>query len=52
VLDTDGSDITKEMLAVIGGEVRVRVEVTPMMMTRTIAATRADCLTYLLERID
>jgi hypothetical protein len=52
VLDTDGSDVTGELLAVVGDEVRVRAAVTPLMMTRTIAATRADCLTYLLDRID
>jgi hypothetical protein len=52
VLDTDGSDVTDELLFTSGGEVRVRVAATPLMMTRTIAATRADCLTYLLERID
>lgn len=52
VLETDGSDVTDEMLDVVGGEVRVQAAVTPLMMTRTIAATRADCLTYLLERVD
>ena len=52
VIDTDESDVTEELLAVVDGEVRVRTAVTPLMMTRTIAATRADCLTYLLERID
>jgi hypothetical protein len=52
VLDTDGSDVTDELLVAVGEEVRVRVAATPLMMTRTIAATRADCLTYLLERID
>jgi len=52
VIDTDDSDVTAELLAFDGGEVRVRAAVTPLMMTRTIAATRADCLTYLLDRID
>jgi hypothetical protein len=52
VLDTDGSDVTDEMLFADGDELRVRVGATPLMMTRTIAATRADCLTYLLDRID
>jgi len=52
VLDTDGSDVTDELLVTVDDEVRVRVAATPLMMTRTIAATRADCLTYLLERID
>jgi hypothetical protein len=52
VIDTDGSDVTAELLVTVGDEVRVRVAATPLMMTRTIAATRADCLTYLLERVD
>jgi hypothetical protein len=52
VIDIDGSDVTDELLVTVGEEVRVRVATTPLMMTRTIAATRADCLTYLLERID
>jgi len=52
VVDTDGSDVTDELLVTIDGEVRVRVATTPLMMTRTVAATRADCLTYLLERVD
>jgi hypothetical protein len=51
VVDTDGSDVTDELLVTVDGEVRVRVATTPLMMTRTVAATRADCLTYLLERV-
>lgn len=52
VVDTDGRDVTDELLTVVEGEVRVKVATTPLMMTRTVAATRADCLTYLLERVD
>lgn len=52
VVDTDGTDVTDELLEIVDDEVRVRVATTPLMMTRTVAATRADCLTYLLERID
>lgn len=52
VIDTDGSDVTDELLDVELGEVRVRTVTTPLMMTRTEAATRADCLTYLLGRAD
>jgi hypothetical protein len=48
VIDTDGTDVTDELLVVERGEVRVREVTTPLMMTRTVAATRADCLTYLL----
>jgi hypothetical protein len=51
VIDTDGSDVTDALLVCERGELRVRVATTPLMMTRTVAATRADCLTYLLERI-
>jgi len=52
VIDTDGTDVTDRLLVTVDGEVRVRVATTPLMMTRTVAATRADCLTYLLERVD
>jgi hypothetical protein len=52
VIDTDGSDVSAELLDVELGEVRVRATTTPLMMTRTEAATRADCLTYLLGRAD
>jgi hypothetical protein len=52
VIDTDGSDVTDELLEVELGEVRVRAVTTPLMMTRTEAATRADCLTYLLGRAE
>jgi hypothetical protein len=52
VIDTDGSDVTDELLDVALGEVRVRTVSTPLMMTRSEAATRADCLTYLLGRAD
>jgi hypothetical protein len=33
------------------GTVRVIAPGTPLIMTRTVAAARADCLTYLLTRI-
>jgi hypothetical protein len=52
VLDTDGADVTDVLLVVDRGEVHVRTVTTPLMMTRTVAATRADCLTYLLERAE
>jgi succinylglutamate desuccinylase len=52
VVDTDGTDVTDELLVVDRGEVHVRAVATPLMMTRTVAATRADCLTYLLERAE
>ena len=51
VFDTDGSDVTDELLTVERGELRVRTPATPLMMTRTEAAARADCLTYLLDRV-
>lgn len=52
VVDTDGSDVTDELLTFTKGEVRVATVTTPLMMTRTVAAARADCLTYLLARAD
>ena len=50
VIDTDGRDVTGELLTIERGELRVRQVATPLMMTRSVAAARADCLTYLLER--
>jgi len=52
VIDTDGSDVSDELLTVELGEIRVRAATTPLMMTRTEAATRSDCLTYLLGRAE
>jgi succinylglutamate desuccinylase len=50
-IDVDGRDVTAELLDMRGGTVRVVAPGTPMMMTRTVAAARADCLTYLLTRM-
>jgi hypothetical protein len=51
-VDTDGSDVTTELLAFdADGTIRVVAPATPLMMTRTVAAARADCLTYLLARL-
>ena len=52
VIDIDGSDVTDGLLAFERGEVRVAQRTTPLMMTRSVAATRADCLTYLLDRAE
>jgi hypothetical protein len=51
VLDVDGADVTASMLAFDAGTIRVTAAVTPLMMTRTVAAAQADCLTYLLTRL-
>ncbi|MEY3072367.1 MAG: hypothetical protein RLZZ353_563 [Actinomycetota bacterium] len=51
VVDTDGTDVTDELLAFEDGTIRVVAPATPLMMTRTVAAARADCLTYLLARV-
>jgi succinylglutamate desuccinylase len=50
-IDVDGRDVTDELLDMRDGTVRVIAAGTPMMMTRTVAAARMDCLTYLLTRI-
>lgn len=50
VRDIDGTDVTDALLSVERGEVRVRTGTTPLMMTGSVAAARADCLTYLLDR--
>ena len=50
-VDTDGTDVTDELLAFEDGTIRVVAAGTPLMMTRTVAAARADCLTYLLARL-
>lgn len=50
VIDIDGSDVSDALLTIERGEVRVRTATTPLMMTRSVAAARADCLTYLLDR--
>jgi hypothetical protein len=50
-IDVDGRDVTAELLDMRDGTVKVIAPGTPLMMTRTVAAARADCLTYLLTRI-
>jgi hypothetical protein len=50
-VDVDGRDVTDELLEMRDGTVRVIAPGTPLMMTRTVAAARADCLTYLLTRL-
>ena len=46
-VDARGRDVTAEHLAVADGEVALRRTSVPVMMTRTVAATRKDCLFYL-----
>lgn len=51
-VDVDGTDVTDELLRFAAGTIAVIADGTPLMMTRTVAAARADCLTYLLARLD
>jgi len=51
-VDVDGTDVTDQLLRFAGGTIDVIADGTPLMMTRTVAAARADCLTYLLARLD
>jgi len=37
---------------VVEGELRTRVPVMPSMLTRKLDVIRADCLCYLMERLD
>lgn len=46
-IDPDGHDVTDEHFEVVGGHVVITTPGTPVMMTRTVAATRKDCLFYL-----
>jgi hypothetical protein len=42
----DGTDVTDQHFAVNGNRVVTTVPTTPVMMTRTVAAARKDCLFY------
>lgn len=46
-IDADGHDVTDRHFAVVGQHVVVTTPGTPVMMTRTVEATRKDCLFYL-----
>jgi hypothetical protein len=50
-VEVDGTDVTASLLEFDGSTIRVAAAATPLMMTRTVAAARADCLTYLLTRL-
>ncbi len=45
----DGTDVTAEHVDVVDGNVILLTRATPVMMTRTIAAARKDCLFYLCD---
>jgi hypothetical protein len=49
--DRHGRDVTAEHLAVIEGCVVLTERSTPVMMTRTVAAVRKDCLFYLASAL-
>ena len=44
--DADGADVTEDHFAVHGDQVVTTIPTTPVMMTRTVAAARKDCLFY------
>lgn len=50
VRDEQGRDVTGRYLVFDGGEVRLRLAVTPSMLTRDVRVIRQDCLCYLMER--
>jgi hypothetical protein len=50
-LDAAGDDVTSEHFAVIDGAVVTTCAATPVMMTRTVAAARKDCLFYLATEL-
>ncbi|WP_130648804.1 succinylglutamate desuccinylase/aspartoacylase family protein [Egicoccus halophilus] len=47
----DGRDVTDEHFAVVEGRLVVTRPSTPVMMTRTVEATRKDCLFYLASAL-
>ncbi len=49
VTASDGTDVTHDHLTVVDGDVVLLNRATPVMMTRTVAAARKDCLFYLSE---
>ncbi|MDX1619646.1 MAG: succinylglutamate desuccinylase/aspartoacylase family protein [Nitriliruptorales bacterium] len=46
-IEPGGNDVTDEHFSIRDGEVVLECDVTPVMMTRTVEATRKDCLFYL-----
>ena len=46
-IDSEGTDVTDEHFEVVGQHLVVTAPGTPVMMTRTVEATRKDCLFYL-----
>jgi hypothetical protein len=51
VHDRAGRDLTDDYLAVIDDELVLTERSTPVMMTRTVAAARQDCLFYLASEL-
>jgi hypothetical protein len=49
VHDRRGEDVTDRYLRVEGDRLVFAASVTPVMLTRTVEATRRDCLGYLAE---
>jgi hypothetical protein len=51
VHDRDGRDVTDSHLAIVGDRLVLTERSTPVMMTRTVAAARQDCLFYLASAL-
>lgn len=52
VQDEQDQEVTERYLEIVNGEIRLRVAVTPAMLTRNERIIRQDCLCYLMERYD
>lgn len=50
VLDEQGQEVTERYLELANGAIRLRMAVTPAMLTRNEEVIRQDCLCYLMER--
>lgn len=49
VIDEAGTDLTARFLSVEGDRVVLKRDVTPVMLTTSVAAIRDDCLCYFME---
>lgn len=49
VIDEAGADLTARFLSVEGDRVVLKRDVTPVMLTTSVAAIRDDCLCYFME---
>lgn len=51
VLDEHDHDLTSEFFQIGAGELRLKTDVTPAMITRDVRVIRQDCLCYLMRPI-